>query len=197
MLFRSGRNRCYGGRRILSYVFDGGPPDVDGAEGAGVTAQALDIGLIDRARAGDRRALEDLLVACKPALERYARRSCEADDVEEAVQDALWILFRRLGGLRSAAAFASWLFQIVRRACLDYARRRRSHFSLDALPPDAIRDDRAADAELQAVLCSAIVALPPRYRDVLLLKDIQGCSALETAGRLGISEEAEIGRAHV
>jgi len=161
-----------------------------------VTAHVIDIALIDRARAGDRRALENLLVVCKPAVERYARRSCESEDVEEAVQDALWILFRRLGGLRSAAAFASWLFQIVRRACVSYARRRRAHVALHVLPEDALRDDRAVDAELQAVLCSAIMSLQPRYRDVLLLKDLQGCSAGETAGKLGISEEAARSRLH-
>jgi RNA polymerase sigma factor (sigma-70 family) len=180
----------------LSDVFNGRTACVDGEQGTVVTAQFLDVALVDRARAGDRRALEDLLAACRPALVRYARRSCQSDDVEEAVQDALWILFRRLHGLRSAAAFASWLFQIVRRACFSYARRRRAHAGLDDIAPDALRDGHASDAELQAVLCSAIASLPPRYRDVLLLKDLQGYSADEAAGRLGISQEAARSRLH-
>ena len=152
--------------------------------------------LFAEARDGDRRALERLLRVTRPDLERYARRHCEADDVEEAIQDALWILFRKVGGVRSLGAFSGWLFQVVRRACLAHARRRRRHAPLDTAPEASLRDRTASDAELRASISSIIVALPATYREVLLLRDVQGLSAEDVATLLELSLEAAKSRLH-
>ena len=151
--------------------------------------------LLEEARSGDRVALERLMKAHKPDLERYARKHCASDDVEEAVQDALWILYRRLGGLRSVAAFAGWLYQIVRRACLRYAMGRRTT-RLDDLPAEKERDHGAIDSELRAILSQIIAALPAPYREVLVLKDVRGLSADEISTLLVISPEAAKSRLH-
>src|SRR5262249_61919727 len=87
--------------------------------------------LVMAAQAGDEQALLRLLEVCRPKLERYAHRLCIGDDAEEAVQDALWLLYRRLGALKALEAFSSWLFQILRRECHRRARRRRQLLSLD------------------------------------------------------------------
>ena len=161
-----------------------------------MAALLIDHSLVEQARAGDRFALERLMRAHKPSLERYARKHCASDDVEEAVQDALWILYRRLGGLRSVAALAGWLYQVVRRACLKYAMNRRKDIGLDDLPPGLDRDPGACDSELQAVLSSIIAALPLPYREVLVLKDVQGMSAEEIGAELLISVDAAKSRLH-
>ena len=148
------------------------------------------------ARSGDERALERLLKVARPDLERYARRHCESDDVEEAVQDALWILYRRLGGLRSIAAFSGWLFQVVRRACLGLARRRKRTVSIDDVPEVLLCDGAASDADLRVRLSRIISSLPPAYREVLLLKDVQGLTAEEIAELLEVSLEAAKSRLH-
>ena len=154
--------------------------------------------LVDRAHGGDAAALDRLLAACRPDLERYARRHCESDDVDEAIQDALWILYRKLGGLRSVAAFGGWLFAVVRRACLGYARARRAralrHAAIDATPE--VADPRAVDPALRATLAAIIARLPQTYRDALLMRDVEGLSADELATRLGISVEAAKSRTH-
>ncbi len=152
--------------------------------------------LLKTARAGDRAALERLMKTHKPDLERYARRHCASDDVEEAVQDALWILYRRLGGLRSVAAFAGWLYQIIRRACLRLAMSRRHDLSLDDLSRGHDRDHAAVDSERRAILAQLIAALPLPYREVLVLKDVQGLSADEISAMLAISPEAAKSRLH-
>lgn len=156
----------------------------------------VDGALVARARAGDKSALDRLLADCRPDLQLYARRHCASDDVEEAVQDALWILYRRLGGLRSVAAFAGWLFQVVRRACLRYALRNRRHVSLDELPAGLDQDQGAANAELRAILSGIIARLPRPYREALVLKDVQGLSADELSAALCISPEAAKSRLH-
>lgn len=148
------------------------------------------------ARGGDRVALERLMLVCRPDLLRYARRHCEAEDVDEAVQDALWALYRHLGALRTVAAFGGWLFQVVRRACLGHAKRRPRHRALDALPPGAERDPNASDPELRAIIAATMAALPPVYREAIVLKDVQGLSADEVAATLGVSIDAAKSRLH-
>ena len=161
-----------------------------------MTTMIVNDALLEEARAGDRSALERLLRTHRPDLERYARRHCASDDVEEAVQDALWILYRRLGGLRSVAAFAGWLYQIVRRACLKYTMGRRRDQGLDDLSAGLARDLAASDNELRMVLSGIIAALPLLYREVLILKDVHGLSADEISEALGISPEAAKSRLH-
>jgi RNA polymerase sigma factor (sigma-70 family) len=152
--------------------------------------------LLDLARLGDKTALDRLLVVCRPDLERYARRNCQSEDVEEAVQDALWILYRRVGGLRSVAAFTGWLFQIVRRACLSYLRRRQKHIPLEHMPAGNDWDRTATDNELRLIIADILTKLPPQYRDVILLRDIKGQSTEETAADLNLSLEATKSRLH-
>jgi RNA polymerase sigma factor (sigma-70 family) len=149
--------------------------------------------LIEAARHGDEQALARLLDDCQPDLRRYARRNCATDDVEEAVQDALLILYRRLGALRTIATFSGWLFKIVRHACLRRLKRRRS----DALAEgneEPLYD--ATDVEMRVDICRLIAKLPDTYREVVILRNIEGLSAEETAGELGISIEAAKSRLH-
>jgi DNA-directed RNA polymerase specialized sigma24 family protein len=52
--------------------------------------------LIEAACAGDANAVEKLLVVCQPDLRRFARRACStSEDAEDAVQIALWQLYRK------------------------------------------------------------------------------------------------------
>ena len=155
----------------------------------------LAIDLVVKAMAGETGAIERLLEVARPDLHRYARRHCESDDVEEAVQDALWILYRKIGGLRSAAAFTGWVVQVVRRTCLSYLRRRRRAGAI-GLDGYDVMDTSAPDAELRARLARAVARLTPSHRAVLLLKDVQGWSVEETARQLDIGLEAAKSRLH-
>lgn len=152
--------------------------------------------LVELARAGDQPALERLLARSLPDLQRYAKRSCQSDDIEEAVQDALWILYRNVSGLKSVAAFAGWLFQVVRRICLGYMRRRQTHLPIDQLPKSAEHDQTAGDPEMRAILSGILADLPQIYREAIVLKDIQGLSAEEMAATLNITLEAAKSRLH-
>ena len=148
--------------------------------------------LIEAARRGDEKALSRLLAVCQPDLRRYARRVCATEDIEDAVQDALIILHRRLGALRTLAAFAGWMFQIVKRECL---RRfdRRAAGRMQAGDDVAGRPD---DPDLRLDLARAIGGLEPLYRDVLILRDFEECTAEETATRVGASVDAVKSRLH-
>ena len=80
--------------------------------------------LLDAARGGDRESILSLLVLAQPDLRGYAAQACAtSEDVDDAVQEALWILYRRVGTLRTVASFSGWLFAIIRRECFRLARK--------------------------------------------------------------------------
>ena len=152
--------------------------------------------LVAAAQAGSEEALLDLLRICGPQLRRYANRQCASDDVEEAVQDALWLLYRRVGALRTIGAFSAWLFQIIRRECLRRARRRYDFVEWNEDDVAALAHDGRSDEDLRIDLTRAISDLPQNYRAILILRDIGGFSSEEAATRLGIPVAAAKSRLH-
>ncbi len=169
-----------------------------------------DPALLDRARAGDRAALETLLARHEAQVYRFGLRMCrDHEDARDVVQDTLLALARGVRDFRGASSFSTWLFTIARSFCIK--RRRRSVFapaavhSLDSgatLEAAAVADparspeELAAGREIEEALERAIAALPPNLREVLLLRDAEGLTAPEVAEILGISAQAVKSRLH-
>jgi RNA polymerase sigma factor (sigma-70 family) len=82
-----------------------------------------DPSLIEAARGGDADALVALIAKAQPDIRRYAARNCRAADIDDAVQETLLLLYRRVGTLRAVTSFSAWLFAVARRACLRLLRR--------------------------------------------------------------------------
>ena len=89
--------------------------------------------LILAAQTGDAASIERLLTVCQADARRYARRHCHASDVDDAVQEALLTISRKVSGLRAAAAFSSWLFMVIKREC---RRLERLMFRHEPLPEE-------------------------------------------------------------
>jgi RNA polymerase sigma-70 factor (ECF subfamily) len=154
--------------------------------------------LLDAARAGDAGAIAALLAACQPDIRRYARRSCRSDDVDDAVQDAMLILHRRIGTLRVVAAFPAWLFEIVRRECL---RLMRATARLVTLAPEeqASADPALSsrpEADIRIDVAAAIQSLPDHYRQVILMRDLEEMTIDEIAQALQVTRESAKARLH-
>lgn len=78
----------------------------------------VDKDLFAAAQAGDPAALERLLSQLRPDIQRYARFQCYASSsIEDVVQEALIVVYRRVGGIRSPAALGAWLVRVVARLC--------------------------------------------------------------------------------
>ena len=152
--------------------------------------------LLPAAQRGDEQALLEVLRLCQPRLRRYANRLCESDDVEEAVQDALWLLYRRVAALRTIGAFSAWLFKIVRRECFRRARRRQHFVEWNEGGSLCLSHEGRCDEDLRIDLTRAIANLPQHYRAILILRDIGGFSSEEAASRLGIPVGAAKSRLH-
>ncbi len=151
--------------------------------------------LIERARLGERTAIGALLARTQPDIRRYARMSCRIDDVDDAVQDALWALSRHVGTLRAPTALARWLFVLVKRQCIRLATRFKATAPLDELADDLRYADRP-EAELRLDLAAAIEALPGHYRAIVVRRDIEELTIDEIAFALGLSRETVKARLH-
>jgi len=155
----------------------------------------FDPALIEAARSGDEKALLSLIAAAQPDVRRYATRNCRAADIDDAVQETLLLLYRRVGTLRVVTSFSAWIFAVARRACL---RLLRMSAGIPDEPSDAA-DARLAHLrpeDLRIDLSRAIQSLPEHYRNVILLRDIEELSIDEIAAVLELSRESVKARIH-
>ena len=154
-----------------------------------------DPGLIEAARCGDEKALVSLITAAQPDVRRYAARNCRAADIDDAVQETLLLLYRRVGTLRAVTSFSAWIFAVARRAC---HRLLRMSAGVPEAPVDG-SDARLAHLrpeDLRIDLCRAIQSLPEHYREVILLRDIEEMSIDEITAVLGLTRESVKARIH-
>ncbi|MGW0394850.1 RNA polymerase sigma factor [Streptomyces sp. NPDC003042] len=152
--------------------------------------------LIVAAQRGDVDSITALVSGSHPNVRRFARSLCATpEDAEDAAQEALIILYRKIGMLRASGALASWMFRIVRNECLRRARTMRVHAPL---PDTAVRS--AEEVVLQRLeagrVAATIAALPAEQRRVLIMRDIQGYSGRMVAEALGLSTAAMKSRLH-
>jgi len=164
---------------------------------------SADLDLVRAAIAGDADALDHLLEAYQPALTRFARGYCPTpEDVEDAVQETLWIATQKIGTLRVASAIVGWLFQIVKNVCYRVVYADHANFDLFEEYCEALVIDRLSTRSpeqavlLQQDLRAALARLPITCREVLILRDLEGLTAPETADRLGLTIETVKSRLH-
>jgi RNA polymerase sigma-70 factor, ECF subfamily len=143
--------------------------------------------VITRAKAGDRRALDELCLRHAPRVERLARHlMSDAEDARDASQEALAKLCVKLGQFRGESAFATWLHRLVVNACRDVAQRQLAR-RCEPLEDDARATDEpgpaleAELAELRAELREGLDELPAAQARVVVLKDALGYSFPEIA----------------
>ena len=161
-----------------------------------MSAAAFPPDLFEAARLGDPEAIASLLATAQPDIRRYARATCRSSaDAEDAAQEALWILFRHVGTIRSLVAFSAWLFSVVRRECLRLARKAGLAPSIDDGEAEALLLSRS-EVDLRLDVAAAFEALPAHYRDVALMRDVKEMTIDEIAAALGASRQTVKARLH-
>ncbi len=161
--------------------------------------EASERALVQRARAGDRRAFGELVT-------RYMRRAYYAalglvgshEDALDLSQEAFARAFRARANLDPDLPFYGYLYQIVRRLCFNFLRDSRTRrVRMEEATPwlmnqagakaAASNPARATErSELCALVQAAIERLPEREREVLVLKEFEGLRYREIAELLGI-----------
>lgn len=151
--------------------------------------------LILAAQTGDAAAITRLLAVCQADARRYARRHCHANDIDDAVQESLLIVARKVGALKAAVAFSSWLFTVIKREC---RRLERVMFRYAPLEDEIAEQQiaRRSDEALRVDLANALESLPAHYLEVVLLRDFEELTIAEIAARLGEQPGAVKSRLH-
>jgi RNA polymerase sigma-70 factor (ECF subfamily) len=161
--------------------------------------------LIQRVCRGEYEAFYELVRPYERAIYFAAKGVLDNPaDVEEAAQETVLKAFKALPNFRFEAKFSTWIIQIAINESRMKLRkdRRHLHESTEAEREDEEGDYRPRDladwreipseelqrAELRDALKRAMAALAPKYREVLILRDVQQVSIAETAKILGISE---------
>jgi RNA polymerase sigma factor (sigma-70 family) len=152
-------------------------------------------GDLEAARMGNRLALERVLVQSRQNLRRYAEFHCVINDIEDAVQESLLLVSRKLGDLRQLESFTSWLFRIVKRECNRLKRGRRLLTGQD-IPECILPTVYPEPIEWRQDVAAALESLPAHYREVILLRDLEGLTIEEMAQQLALSREAVKSRLH-
>lgn len=149
------------------------------------------------AQAGDPAALEYMLVKLRPDIRRYARYQCQRSSaVDDVVQEALIILYRKVGTVRTSSALKGWLFKIITRLCmLPALKLLRGMEDLKSVENSAYLARIPVD-ELRIDLVQALESLPATHREIILLRDLQEMTISEIANYLNITREATKSRLH-
>lgn len=166
------------------------------------------IQLVAELQAGAPGAFDRFVDLYRPKIFAFSYGMCgHREDAEDVAQETLLQAFRKFNTLRAPEALSTWLFRIARNACL--LKHRKSKFAPehelpleDFMPhkggegaldiPDWSRlpDEQLLNTEMGEQLRNAIGKLAPKYRMVLLLRDVQQLSTAEVAEIAGITEEA-------
>ena len=150
---------------------------------------------LERARVGDPRGFEEIVARHKRIVYCAARRLLGThEDADEAAQQAFVRAWRSLGGFRGDCSVRSWLVRIV----LNVAKSMRSSGRpLDPLEGKESLADPRADSEeavrlgqLRQQVRRAVDGLPPRQREVVVLKVLSEMTHREVAEIMGLSEGA-------
>ena len=144
----------------------------------------------------------------------FSRKICaHVEDAKDVVQETFLNAYRGLSDFRGEAKMSTWLYAIAARACIRKRRKRRDapdrELSLEEFLPteegefrlqpiaEGLNPEQALqNKELKDALDGAIQALPRHYRLVLVLRDMEGLSAKEVGGIMGLNERAVKSRLH-
>ncbi len=159
-----------------------------------MSSQDNDRSCMERVRAGDMRALEELYDRHNGLLYAVAHRVLgRAEDAEEVVQEAWLYAWNKAQSWDPArGAVAAWLLTLVRSRAIDRLRARASRQRMEdtvaTQPPVQRADEPAATAvqrQLQQKVIDALATLGPQQRQVLELAYFGGLSQSDIATHIG------------
>ncbi|MFQ3586743.1 MAG: sigma-70 family RNA polymerase sigma factor [Fimbriimonadaceae bacterium] len=157
---------------------------------------------LERAKAGDSEALADLVHEHYDAVHRFCALRVGPDLAPDAAQETFLTACRKLRTYRGDGRLTTWLFGIANNHCRNLARKRRMN-TLEWLDPavtdSAARRTPSPDSEAaidRELLRSALRSLSAEYRDVVLLKEVEGLTYDEVGAVLGIPAGTVKSRLH-
>ncbi len=155
--------------------------------------------LAHRAAGGDERALDQLLRLIEAdVLLRCSRLLPNPLDAQEACQDTLFAVARRIGSFEGRARFSTWLYQVGTNASLDTYRKLKRRGSMLGVELDerASNERTSVVAGTKVDLFEALDKIDPRFGEPVVLRDVFGLDYSEIARQLNIPEGTVKSRIH-
>ena len=167
-------------------------------------ARQEELGLVERCRAGDLGAFEDLYKAHAGRLYSVAFRMVgNAADAEDLLQEIFLAAHRKLESFRGESALGTWLYRLAVNLCLDYLRSRtgRAIQMTDPLDDEVGLSDASSRGLGEKTVAKldlerALAQLPEGCRMAFVLHDVEGLEHREVAEVLGIAEGTSKSQVH-
>jgi RNA polymerase sigma-70 factor (ECF subfamily) len=179
--------------------------------------RGAEVDLARQLMTGDANAFDRFVAHFGAKIFHYSWLMCgQREDAEDVAQETLLKVFESFDQLREPERVRPWVFRIARNACL--MKRRKSVFapaqelSLDEFVPSmnhenghpklqiadwsGLPDHQLIRSEMKHLLDQAISELPENYKSVLLMRDVEDLSTLETAEVLDLTEDVVKTRLH-
>lgn len=140
-----------------------------------------------RAQCNDREALESLLRSVQPSLHGYLRTIVGADNADDALQDVLILLYRKLAGLENPKVFRPWAFRIASRVA--FRRLKKQKLWEQEITGAPLEEIAAVDGPLIADAVRGLLdmnSVSPASRAVLVLHFQQELPLADVAAILEI-----------
>ena len=183
------------------------PPTTEGFVGSHSTTaiEDLDASLVVKTQAGDLEAFEELVRRHSRLVYRTLLAILgNSEDAQDAMQDALSRAFQHIAGFQGRSKFSTWLVSIARNAAIERFRNRKNEESLDECVLEGDREFRPRQVrawgdnpeqaysklEIRQLIERGIMALPAKYRIVVMLRDIEQLSTDDVARQLELSVPA-------
>lgn len=158
--------------------------------------------LTRRSNQGDQDAFEALVVQNQDRVYGLALRMVrDPDDAVDLCQEAFLNAWRGLPRFHGESSFSTWIYRLTHNACIDFLRKkkRRNDISMtvsldndDEAQPINLPDERysphqiAERNELHQAIWDGLNALSPNYRQILILREMDGFSYVEISELLGV-----------
>jgi RNA polymerase sigma-70 factor, ECF subfamily len=188
----------------------GTPSDAGGTAGASGPAEIDERALIQRCIAGDATAFEPLVEKYRQRVWRLAYQVLhDREEAWDVAQEAFVRAFHSLPSFRGQSAFYTWLFRITVNVATDRHRQRGAQAR--AFGPERVTEEewarttpdpgggpeqQAARKEQRERIRSALDALPPKARTIIMLSDVEGLSYREIAEVLNCPIGTVMSRLH-
>lgn len=165
--------------------------------------------LIEKAKAGDKEALAELVKMYERTIYNFAFKICrDRDRAEHIMQETFYSMIKSLHQFSGNSKLSTWLYRIVSNHCLMLARKMKARPFVSIEEDDNLYEDKytsdwsslpyklTENDELKMILDKVIQKLAPEYRMIFLLRDVEGLSTEETAEITELSVPAVKSRLH-
>jgi RNA polymerase sigma-70 factor (ECF subfamily) len=176
-----------------------------------VMQNVSDLELVAKIKCGDDLAFQEIMSRYTQKVYNLAMRlTRNVEDTEEVLQDVFVTVYKKINSFEGKSQFSSWLYRVTANTAFMKLRRRKNTESVSfeevsgdvkenlvgQAPDETSIDYMSTKHELRSLLESSIQRLPSEYRNIFILRDVDGLSNEEVGEMLSLTVPAVKSRLH-